>query len=253
MREVAVARFADDWRTLAGLCGGTATDGDGIVTVISGIKSAVFNRILALSAPGDAATALATSMASIEGLDLPYVLEVFPGAEAVGRAAMAAGLSKSGEQPFMIHPDSSQVRMRAPEGIDIRPVQTAAELQDWCRVAAEGFGMPAEHVIALAPAGTWLGSAAVRAFTAYESGTPIATSLAAFNGEACGIYTVATLEAARRRGIGESVTAAAVIEGTAHGCEIAYLQASDKGYPVYKKMGFEEVFRSGFYVQSPTS
>ena len=50
---------------------------------------------------------------------------------------------------------------------------------------------------------------------------------------------MATLEARRGRGLGEAITWEAVKAGIAAGCELASLQASALGRPVYERMGFE--------------
>ena len=60
-------------------------------------------------------------------------------------------------------------------------------------------------------------------------------------GGAAGLYNVATVEAARRRGIGAWVSAAALREGLGRGLELGALQASPLGYKVYEQLGFREV------------
>jgi len=80
-------------------------------------------------------------------------------------------------------------------------------------------------------------------FVAALDGEPAGISLAWRTGESGGIYSVATLESARRRGVGTTVTWAALDAIRAWGCTSAVLQSSEMGYPVYRAMGFVEVTR----------
>jgi predicted acetyltransferase len=57
-----------------------------------------------------------------------------------------------------------------------------------------------------------------------------------------GIYWVGSLEQARGKGLGRAVTAAATNAGFELGAEIASLQASPMGKPIYEAMGYETVF-----------
>ena len=57
-----------------------------------------------------------------------------------------------------------------------------------------------------------------------------------------GIYWVGSLDEARGRGLGRAVTAAATNAGFDLGAEVASLQASPMGGPVYLAMGFETIY-----------
>jgi len=60
-------------------------------------------------------------------------------------------------------------------------------------------------------------------------------------GDTGGVYNVATLEPARRRGIGYAVTAALVDAARDRGCTGSVLVATSLGDPVYRRLGFEPV------------
>lgn len=72
-------------------------------------------------------------------------------------------------------------------------------------------------------------------------GQPVGTSLAIKTGDLAGIFAVGTIETARRRGVGNAVTWAAVAAAREWGCRAVVLQASQMGYPVYLGMGFVPV------------
>ena len=60
-------------------------------------------------------------------------------------------------------------------------------------------------------------------------------------GDEAGIGWVATLPSARRRGLGALVTARAVEYAFRNGAQVAALQASPSGRPVYERIGFASV------------
>ena len=75
-------------------------------------------------------------------------------------------------------------------------------------------------------------------FVARMDGRAVGNSLAMRTGDLGGIYSVGTVEEARRRGVGTAVTWAAVDAIRRWGCTAAVLQSSEMGHPVYLKMGF---------------
>ncbi len=98
----------------------------------------------------------------------------------------------------------------------------------------------------------FLGDPAVRVVVGYLEGEPVSAATAIRSGSTLGIYAVATIERARRRGIGRAVTSVAIEAGrSAWDCTIAVLQSSEMGVPVYTSMGFVEVARYVSY-ERPT-
>ena len=77
----------------------------------------------------------------------------------------------------------------------------------------------------------------------------MATSLLLLAEGVAGIYFVATLPAARRRGIGYSITLEPLREARRMGYGVGVLQASNAGAPVYRKMGFLESCKMRSYVR----
>ncbi len=64
-----------------------------------------------------------------------------------------------------------------------------------------------------------------------------------------GIYAVATLPPARRRGIGAALTRLPLLEAHAEGYAIGILQSSELGHPVYRRLGFRDVCTFHLYVR----
>jgi ribosomal protein S18 acetylase RimI-like enzyme len=78
-------------------------------------------------------------------------------------------------------------------------------------------------------------------FLGLVDNVPVATSVLVATGRTAGIYGVATIPQFRRHGYGEAMTWHAVREGIARGYEMANLQASELGLPIYERMGFRVV------------
>ena len=67
------------------------------------------------------------------------------------------------------------------------------------------------------------------------------------------LSNIATLDTARGLGIGTAVTAALLNLGLELGADAAMLTASDMGYPIYRKLGFETAFELVTYSWTPPS
>jgi predicted acetyltransferase len=67
-----------------------------------------------------------------------------------------------------------------------------------------------------------------------------------------GIYNVATLEAARGRGMGAAMTAKPLLDAADLGYGIGVLQSSEMGYRVYERLGFEHVCQIGNFYRALT-
>ena len=65
-----------------------------------------------------------------------------------------------------------------------------------------------------------------------------------------GVYAVATLPRARKRGIGRAMTLYAMAEGRRRGARMATLQATSIGRPIYERIGFRTVFAYQTYLQA---
>jgi ribosomal protein S18 acetylase RimI-like enzyme len=79
--------------------------------------------------------------------------------------------------------------------------------------------------------------------TAQADGECLATVLAFYHDGDCGIYNVATLEHARRRGLGTALTAVALHDAIARGCRTASVQSTPMAEGVYAAVGFRDLGR----------
>jgi predicted acetyltransferase len=79
-------------------------------------------------------------------------------------------------------------------------------------------------------------------------GEPVGASMLLLSAGVAGIYNVATIPMAQRMGVGSAMTAAALRDADKHGYGIVILHSSEVGYPVYKRLGFQEYCKLGVYV-----
>jgi GNAT superfamily N-acetyltransferase len=158
------------------------------------------------------------------------------------------GFDDGGEEPAMVADLSAAPPSVAPvEGLEVAPVRDAAGLAAYRAVLADGFGEgpPEAAWVAevfrraeLGDGGPW------RHLVGRLGGRPVATATVFVEpAHVAGVYFVATVPAARRRGVGAAITRHALVEARRLGCTTAVLGSSPMGLGVYRRLGFEEVFR----------
>ncbi len=158
-------------------------------------------------------------------------------------AAESSGLMRIHELPEMVLRDRAKTRPLA-DGAELKQVTDSDQAEDYWRIAAsayadngfppEVFGFNDDH------AGLWADD--IAAFIAYLDGKPVSIAMTVVNHGVAGIYWVGSLGEARGKGLGTAVTAAATNAGFDRGAEVASLQASPKGKPIYEAMGYETIF-----------
>jgi GNAT superfamily N-acetyltransferase len=158
-------------------------------------------------------------------------------------AAGLAGLEQVFAMPEMtLHRRAEEPPV--PEGVELRRLGTAPEADDYWRVARSAYadnGFPPE-IFSYYEDHSGLTADNAVALLAYLDSKPVGIAMTIVSHGVAGIYWVGTLAGARGKGIGEAVTAAAINAGFDLGAEIASLQASPMGEPVYRRMGFETIY-----------
>ena len=75
---------------------------------------------------------------------------------------------------------------------------------------------------------------------AYDAGVPVSTATLVVTDGVGAVYGVGTPPEHQRRGWGSVVTLAVLHEAARRGCDLAFLNPSEQGYPVYARLGFED-------------
>jgi GNAT superfamily N-acetyltransferase len=158
------------------------------------------------------------------------------------QAAEAAGLEVVFEMPEMTLGGPVE-EPPLPPGAELSRLTLAEQADDYWQVAIAAYasiGFPAEVFSGYTDHDRLLAENVV-AFIAYLDGNPVSIAMTIVSHGVAGVYWVGSLEAARGKGLGRVVTAAATNAGLAMGAEVASLQASVMGKPVYLAMGYETV------------
>jgi GNAT superfamily N-acetyltransferase len=127
-------------------------------------------------------------------------------------------------------------------GLTIRKVTSLQELKTWSHVFVGGYGLPLDWADPYFEmmAGLGLDQSAF-SYLGELDGEPVAVSSVYLGAGVAGIYNVATLPQARRKGIGAALTVVPLQEAREMGYQAGILQSSQAGYGVYKKLGFEHL------------
>ncbi|WP_010271141.1 GNAT family N-acetyltransferase [Paenibacillus senegalensis] len=152
----------------------------------------------------------------------------------------------------MVMPLEQLPQQDKPQDLAIRIVSNDDELQHFADVAAEAFRVPKDVMR------KYYGQAGelsfskhhpIRLYIGYWEGHPAVTCILYREKEMAGIYSVATVPHARRRGFGTALTLAALRDAREEGLRLAGLQATEKGKSVYEQIGFVRCCTFLEYVQ----
>ena len=91
----------------------------------------------------------------------------------------------------------------------------------------------------------------IAAFVAYLDAEPVACAMTLVSHRVAGVFYVATVEHARRRGLGDALTRTAARAGFDMGADLAWLGASEMGAGLYRRIGFEELGSTLVELESP--
>ncbi len=163
-------------------------------------------------------------------------------------AGLALGWDVTSPPGMVAFPiDDDAIAGKMPAELEIRRVTDATGIDVHCETLTAGFG---SHP-AVASGTTCLdliGRPGCVVYVGYADGQPVVSGLGWRTGRTIGVFSIATIESARRRGYGTAMTARVVRDGVAAGCDVAALQASEMGRPIYERLGFRAVVTYVAYV-----
>lgn len=137
----------------------------------------------------------------------------------------------------------------SPAGLQIVEVKPGETLRQWIHVASTGFKVPEEFenvwydffVDAVFDLPFWT-------YLATLNGKPVATSQLFLSAGVAGIYSVTCIPEVRGRGIGAAITQVPLLDARAMGYRVGILQASELGYRVYRRLGFQDYGKLSVYL-----
>lgn len=134
-------------------------------------------------------------------------------------------------------------------GLRIVPVEDECTLRQWIHIASIGFKISEEfeqvwHDIFV----NTISDARFQTYLALLNGKPVGTSQLFLSEDVAGIYNVTCLPETRGQGIGSAVTLAPLLAAREMGYRVGILQASNGGYNVYRRLGFQDYGKLSLYL-----
>lgn len=252
------ANICDYFRCLGLVPGAYVRDDESVLAVASGTPMSDYNVVLRTRfAGGEANREIEAVMAHFRerGLNMVWYTSANTRPPELGEHLERLGLIRGPEIPGMAV-ELAQVDAGAdlPPGCAITPVETSDDMRRWVDVygghrqhapeARETF-LRIHSAVGLGPEAPW------RHYLGWLGGEPVATSVLYRAAGVAGIYRVATLPAARGRGIGTAMTLAALREARAAGDRYGILDAAPDAVPLYRRLGFEVYCTLGTYFWAP--
>jgi ribosomal protein S18 acetylase RimI-like enzyme len=239
------------WREMVRWSGGRIIEERGVL-LVSGPSP--YLRVAIRSDPRvDGATVVtrATEFFAAEPTGF-IVLVQRPDDEDIERAALAAGFRAGWtERPMALHGPPSPGAV--PDEIDVRVVADASAVVDYGRVVALANDDPGERERApLLFHDETIIAPHIAAFVAYLGAEPVACAMTLVSHRVAGVFYVATVEHARRRGLGDALTRLAARTGFEMGAAAAWLGASEMGAALYRRIGFGDLGSTVVELESPT-
>ena len=142
-----------------------------------------------------------------------------------------------------------------PAGFSIQLAQGEAAFEHWVRVMFTGFEVPDDS--ATASRAAWLqllkitDPDKVMVYTGWLEDQAVACSLLFLEAGVAGLYAVATVPAARRKGVGGMMTLHPLLHARSLGFRAGILQASEMGKGVYSSVGFKDYCQIRSYRWKP--
>jgi GNAT superfamily N-acetyltransferase len=152
--------------------------------------------------------------------------------ELLAASATAGGVADGTDTPAM----TVTGHVLRPPGLDVRPIDGAADRETFVRLCEDGYGMAGlawmldSQGCLDAPGTIWA--------IASADGVDLSVACGFDDGSTGGIYYVATPPEHRGRGAASAVTAWLTNRLLDHGAAQVTLQASEAGRPVYERLGF---------------
>jgi GNAT superfamily N-acetyltransferase len=231
--------------------GTTVARSGGVVTLLTGLPMDWFNQVL-VEADDAKPAALLDAVVQARAQGIGFVVRLRQGIDdrfipTLIRAGLRPDAPETTIPGMVAFPiDRDAIANQVVAELDIEEVTDEAGLDAHRRTATAGFG--ADPALALGNVCTsLLGRPDCVVYVGYADGSPVVSGLGWRTGRTIGVYSIATIPSARRRGYAAAMTARVVADGLGAGCDAAALQASEMGRPIYERLGFRTVVRYATY------
>jgi len=221
---------------------------EGLLLAFANVPDPPVNSALVIREPADPVAAIATAEEAFRERDRTLGIDVAVGRHpSVDRAVRSAGLSLLFSWPAMAARVHDLPLAPLPDGVRVEPVTDQRGAAAIARVEQMGFGSEPEIAERFYAAASHGGENA-RSFVAWDNDEPVGMVAAYLHAGAVGIFGVAVVPPARRRGIAAALS---VIAARAFPADLAWLHTDDpQARSVYERLGFREVAEWEVWVRS---
>ena len=224
----------------------------GVISLMSGLPMATLNGVFTDAVRPDV-TEVDRAASGLAGLPVPWSMQFRGDPEpAAERVAARYELTARETLPLMVYRPGAggQAPPARASAADRVVVADAGDQPDYAATLAAGFEAPPE-IMAPFSAPEAFAMPGTTPYLAREDGQVVAVGFGVFGDRTAGAFNIATVPAYRGRGYGRAITSRIVADGIARGADLAYLQSSEDGYPLYQSMGFRTVETWTYLMSGP--
>jgi ribosomal protein S18 acetylase RimI-like enzyme len=227
----------------------------GVAVIVSGLPARIFNQVLIESDDAEPA-AVEDAVATTRERGDRFVVNLRVGADDRFVPLMTdLGLVPISDAPWMpgmaLYPIEDGGEPSQPDH-EIVQVTHEEQVEAHIQATVAGFEMPESMVRAVVTM-AMIRRPNVAVYTGYTNGQAVSAGVGIRLGRTIGIYNISTVPEARRHGYGAAVTRRVAADGRKAGCDVAVLQASPVGFPVYERLGYRTVVEYMGYIQPPNA
>lgn len=242
--------------TYARLPGGESRAEAGVTWYRTGLQGEFFNGILQTNFSDEGLEEnIKAALAPFQQRGLPMRWYIGPSSRPAGleQGLQCCGLSFGWSGPALAI-DLADLRppQKQPEGLVCERVESPEALAEWIELWVGGAPREVQQRLDWVYTVSDYGKALdVRLYLGRIEGRAVATAAIFYGSRAAAVKHVSTLPAYQRRGIASALTCYALEDARELGCRYAALTSSPEGYPVYRRLGFEEVCKISRYIWHP--
>jgi GNAT superfamily N-acetyltransferase len=246
--RIALGFAAAERQRRANVEGAEVLEVDGLLLAFANVPDPPVNSVLVISEPADPVAAFTAAEREFRERGRPLGVDIAVGRHpSVERAIREVGLTRLFAWPGMAVDVAELPDVHLPVGIRVEPVTDRRGANAIARVEQDGFGSEPEIAERFYAAASYGGDGA-RSYVAWDGDEPVGMAAAYLHAGAIGIFGVAVVPAARRRGIASALS---VIAARAFPADLAWLHTNDaQARSVYEQLGFREVAQWEVWIRS---
>lgn len=249
------ANMVEHFASFGRLPNAEAYDGPDLSWVVTGVPHPVLNGVWRTALPPDTVDAKIEEMVRrCQARRAPLRWVTAPSTRPADLASRLAryGITYTRDWVGMAADLRALKAPPAPPGLTVEEVVDREGLTAWIGALCGGNDFEAFVGAAFFDLFTGMGfgrGLPVRHYLGRLEGEPVATTTLVVAAGVAGIYWVATVPQARRRGVAAALVSAALQDARAAGYRFAVLHSTQMGQNVYRQLGFEPLCTLGLHVR----